>query len=90
MDKPLIQDIKIRITENWQKKHLKSIEMNYRKAKCFDEVFPIIEKLFQRRWESLLDLDVEVIHVFAKYLGIDYEIRQALEYESAEFRAYYP
>ena len=37
--KPEIRDVRINKAERWQKKHIRTIEQNYRKAPFYDEYF---------------------------------------------------
>ena len=70
LNKPSNKDVRIDTKEPWQRKHIKSLEMNYRKAPHFDEVFPIFEKVLSQPRESLLDLNTEAISEMSSYLGI--------------------
>lgn len=55
---------------NWQKKHLQTLRHFYAKAPHFDMVFPELEKLLQRAWTSLVDLDLELIAFLCERLGL--------------------
>lgn len=54
----------------WKKKHLKTVEMNYKKAPFFDEVYPLFADAIKRN-EDFVDLNIDLIETFADYLGIE-------------------
>jgi len=69
----LIKDMKISMTDYpWAKKHLKSIYFNYIKAPYFDSFFSDIEKICnEKKWEKIIDIDIEFIRWCFKILKID-------------------
>jgi len=67
---PLIKDVKIDEHDNWAVKHLKSIKQNYSKAPFFADYFPVFSSVYERKWEYLVDLDVEFIMRIKEALGI--------------------
>jgi hypothetical protein len=66
----VIKDVKISYAQDWRKKHLKAFELSYRKARFFEEVFPILEEEISKSYKYLIDLDVALIYKICKYLGI--------------------
>jgi hypothetical protein len=65
-----IVDTFIDNSKDWASKHLKAIELNYRGSSHFDAYFPPIEKILTRKWERLLDLDLEIICFILNELDI--------------------
>src|SRR3989338_2834285 len=55
-------------------KHLKTIEMNYKKAPYYFEVFPIISSVIEKPSTRLVDLNNELLFQFLKYLQYRGEI----------------
>lgn len=55
---------------DWRKKHLKTIEVNYRRSKYFEEVFNDLELLFKSDYNSIADLDRFIIEFVCKKFGI--------------------
>ncbi|MCX7940605.1 MAG: WbqC family protein [Elusimicrobiota bacterium] len=55
----------------WKKDHIKSIEVNYRKAKYFFDFFPVVENLLSREYTKLVDINIESIKCVLSYLGIN-------------------
>jgi hypothetical protein len=79
LNKPTNRDIRISNHEHWQRKHLASLKMNYAKAACFGEVFPIIESVLSKPWDFLLDLNMRFLNDFCDYLGIRKNFKFASE-----------
>ena len=69
----LIDDVILVNKEHWTGKHLKSIGQNYRKAKYFDEVFPVLETLITNRIDRLAGYNITIIEGIAKRLCIKTE-----------------
>ena len=59
--KPLIKDTKVDINQNWKVKHLKTLEFNYKKQNCFDDIFSIIEKVYKTNSTFLIDYNIPLI-----------------------------
>jgi hypothetical protein len=68
--KAFISQIRIDYTQNWQVKHLKSIQQNYQKAKYFEEVSGGLQAILMNKQETLADLNVTLLEFFRNYLGI--------------------
>lgn len=66
----MINQATLDFTKPWQKKHLKSIFSNYRKAKYFDDIFPFIEKLINEQHNNLSHYTINIIKAISKQLGI--------------------
>jgi len=74
-----IRDSRIDSANPWQRKHLRSLEISYRRAPYFDRYFPALADVIGRRWAFLLDLDVAVIELIAGWIGLERETRFASE-----------
>lgn len=57
----------------WRDKLVKKIEMTYRKAPSFTEVFPVVEKLMRHQTDSLSDYLVHQLQTLAAFMGISTE-----------------
>ena len=75
----LIKDIPIDNNQPWQKKMLKTIQLNYTKAKFFSEIFPVIENVLITKHEFLSALNIELIKLFCEKLNITTPIILASE-----------
>lgn len=65
-----IKDVGIAWTQDWAKKHLSTIRQAYARAPFFKDVLPLVEGLFSKRHERLVDLTVETTIALAEALGI--------------------
>ena len=74
----IIKTIDINYEEDWVKRHLRSIEVNYRKCPFFEPLFGEIKYILESKPKKLLELDVLLIKVLCKYL----EIETPIEYSS--------
>ena len=54
----------------WKTKHLKSLQLNYSKAKYFAEIYGLVEKVYQKSHQRLLEFNLDLIYSFSDYLGI--------------------
>ena len=61
-----INKVKIDDTKNWAKKHERSILLSYAKAKYFEDYKKSIESIFRKKYELLIDLDIEIIEFISK------------------------
>ena len=65
-----INQILINNKMDWQLKHLKTFESNYKRSPYFDEVFADITTLFKAEFENLADFNRNIIEFFCRKLGI--------------------
>lgn len=63
----------------WRSKHLKSIEMNYRKAPRFDECFPKIEALLTIPESNLAEYCLHQLQFWLNELAIDTRVVRSSE-----------
>lgn len=63
-------EIKINNSEPWRRKHWMSIELSYKKAKCFHTYAEGLKQFYEREWEYLVDLNYEMLLFFLKKLNI--------------------
>lgn len=62
---------KIDNTKNWNKKHKRSILLNYSKAKYYEEFRGFIEYIYDKKFDLLIDINIEIIQYVMKQLGIE-------------------
>lgn len=70
----LITDVKTRDSLGWKEKHLKTIEMNYSKAKYFGDFFPAFKEMLLADYKSLADMNMEINTNIIKRFGFGTEI----------------
>jgi hypothetical protein len=68
-----LNEVKISYETNWQNKHRKSIELNYRKAPYFEKYWKEIDKILETKWEKLIDLNFALIAYVMSQLDITTE-----------------
>ncbi|RKY50104.1 MAG: hypothetical protein DRP91_02555 [Candidatus Neomarinimicrobiota bacterium] len=67
----LIREVRINNVVDWRKKHLKTLEINYKKAKFFYEVFEIVEEVYYSEdWMNLSEFNICLIEKIMSYLGL--------------------
>lgn len=62
----LIKDVSINHKLDWQKKHIKTIELNYRKTRFFDEVFSDYSDLITKKELTISSFDIEIIKFISR------------------------
>lgn len=62
--------IKIDYTHNWVEKNKKSFLINYSKAKYFDETWKELEKIYDMKFDTLTQLNLEIISFIQKKFQI--------------------
>lgn len=75
-----ITDIEINNNEPWARKHLKSLQVAYAKAPYFIKYFDFFEDTYNRRWDSLVELNAYMLNWFLETLGIDISVHSAAEW----------
>lgn len=77
----LINEVRIDNSKLWAFKHSRSIEINYKKTKYFDNYFEgINDFIFKQKWEMLNDLNIQSTIYLCKLLGIKTEFHKASDY----------
>lgn len=61
----------------WRRKHWSALEQNYRRAPFFARYAPELEALYAREWTSLTELNLEILGLLARWLGIKTPTRRA-------------
>lgn len=74
-----ISDIQINNNLKWKKKHWLSIYYNYKSSRYFDKYSPFIEEVYSREWDSLADLNYEMMKWYLNVLRINVPIIRASE-----------
>ncbi len=67
---PVISEVCIDYTQNWQKKHLKSIESAYKKAPYYQDYQPYLEQILTTTHPNLMSLLKPQLDFFINKLGI--------------------
>ena len=70
LKKQLINNTKIDISSKFLQKHLLTIRHSYSKTTFFDKYYPDIEKIYNKKYTNLLDLNLSFTYFFLKILKI--------------------
>lgn len=65
----LIKDVAL-VDTNTLKKHLKTIELNYKKSPFFKEFYAAITPLFNAPYQLLADLNISIVKAISEFIGI--------------------
>jgi hypothetical protein len=66
----------------WREKHIKAFELNYRRAKCYEEVMAILVPVYNdSSILTLTELNKTLIEIVCRYLGIYTKISYSWDYE---------
>jgi hypothetical protein len=63
--------VKINNSVDWREDHWRKISLSYRNAAFYDLYAGRLEETFQREWELLLDLDLDLLKKSMDWLGLD-------------------
>ena len=64
-----IRDVRIDPKQPFRPRHLKQLRVGYAKAPYFDDVYGLVEDVYRRDHDMLVDLSVELIEALCRYLG---------------------
>jgi len=76
----MTKDVAISYCEPWQQIHQRCLEAAYRKSPYFDYYFPYLEKAFQTKFETLIELNEFCLKFIFKILKINKEIKYTEDY----------
>ena len=62
------------------KRHLKTIQLNYKKTEYFNDLFPDLKQILEKDWKYLSELNIELIKFLIKKIGIKTKIEIASNY----------
>lgn len=76
----LINEVKIDNRFNWKKDHLRTLEVNYKKATYFLDFFERIKYAYSsREWTELSEFNISLINEILSYLKVNKKIIKASE-----------
>jgi hypothetical protein len=78
-DQLLHNQVKIDYSENWSKKHIRSIELCYSKSPFFKDYINQFIDIFSKKYEYLFDLNISILKFFMKEFNIETKIKLASE-----------
>lgn len=69
-----INQIAVAPAGQWQRRMLRTLEMAYRKAPCFDEVYPLLEGILRHEEDNLGAFLSHQLQVLSRFMGLDTRI----------------
>jgi len=72
-----LRDVELDPTADWRGMHLRVIRQEYRKAPFFSEVFPVLEDVYGRSQQYLVDFNLDLLHEMCGYLGRPVQVVRA-------------
>jgi hypothetical protein len=83
----LIQDLEISEHRNWRDKLLKTIAQVYKKAPCFEAVYPLLERIVRYPGRLLADYLVNSLTHLHRHLGLKVElVKTSRQYRNQSLR----
>lgn len=79
-----INKVKINNDLNWRDKHWTSIKHHYSNAPFFNEYMAILEEIYEKEWDYLVDLNITLIKKISEILGLDTEFMLSSELRGVE------
>lgn len=73
----LIRDVRIDNSQPFRDRHLQVLRTSYEGTPYYEEVFPLIEAVYARDQERLVDLNLELIETLCSYLDAPVRIVRA-------------
>ncbi len=77
----VLRDIKIDQNQKWKNIHLRGIQSAYGKAPYFEYYFPYIKGVYDRNADYLVDLNIELLTVCLKLLGMKIILKEIAQVE---------
>lgn len=76
-----IHEITINYQSNWKRKHLKTLEIAYKKLPFFNKYFGLLSEILGREWIYLSDLNFTILKFIMDDLNIKKKILRAKDYD---------
>ena len=80
----LIRTTRVGTEWQWQMKHLRSLEWNYRKAPHFENLYPELKAVLQQPWSYLVDLNIDLTAWLLRRLDVSVPVIRASELGAVE------
>lgn len=74
-----INEVRIDTDQNWEQKHWSTLELSYKYAPYFEYYSDYFQQLYRKKWEFLVDLNIELIEFVRTQLKISCPIQLSSE-----------
>jgi hypothetical protein len=78
--KRVMKDLRISNQENWQRQHWRSLQSAYKAAPYFEFYEHHLQSIFEKRYEFLLDLNMDCLHLCMRFLELNSPTELSAEY----------
>jgi hypothetical protein len=72
-----IMDVRLDNSQPFRYRHLRLLRGSYGSAPYFDEIYPMVEEIYRREHERMVDLNLDLIEAFRAYLAAPVRIVRA-------------
>lgn len=80
----LMREVKIDYSQLWQQQHIKTIKSCYGKSPFFEYFISDIEKMLKCQYDSLVDLNMELLNWIRRIVKLNNVISFSTEYKASE------
>lgn len=81
-----INQVRTRDELKWKEKHLRTLDMNYRRARYHDEVFSFLEGLILPEYKNLADMNVAINSAICQRFGFATKLLRSSEMDISTVR----
>lgn len=71
----LIRDVKLDSEQPWRDKHLRTLELNYKKAPFVDDMLNLVQSVYRIDTDWLSELNIAGTEQVCRYFGLDVEFQ---------------
>lgn len=82
----LINQVRTRDELKWKEKHLKTIEMNYKKASFFKEIYSVYKEIIHAQYANLADMNIAITKFICSGLDFESKFMRASELNITTFK----
>ncbi|MEV4733959.1 WbqC family protein [Saccharopolyspora sp. NPDC049426] len=83
-DHQWLHEVRIDQRQNWQRGHLKHLKVHYRSTPHFDELYALVQQVYRRAHEHLVDHNLALMTSLCGYLELPTRIVRASDLDAAE------
>jgi hypothetical protein len=73
----IISEVRIDNSNNWKKNHLKTFKHFYRNAKYYNEIYDLLNFIYENNYTYLMDFNLDLIYMINDYLNINTKIKMS-------------
>jgi len=77
LELPRILDVVIDGRTTWARKHVMSMRQAYARAPFVGRYLPDLQELLERPWARLVDLDIAVVDLMCRWLGLERRVERS-------------